>query len=340
MRTLVSSDKLRTLFEAHRERDESAFARAADSIISEELAANHHSSATELKRALQGMTAAKDDSRRTLEMRSIPKDRREGEDLLWVQESSVSTERVTLSPTTAERIARVLEEHRKRHRLQKCGYRPKSKLLFWGAPGTGKTLTAFLLAHELGLPIGVLRLSAVISSFLGDTASHLQRVFARASATPMVLLLDEVDALGKDRDDPNDVGELKRVVNSFLQAIDAFRSNESVLVAASNHQYLLDPALWRRFDDVIEFPLPGVGERKQFLRYLLNGLQFTGSVKEIANQMATLSYADIEHVSVEAIKTMILNDRESLTAREIASELRSWKGSVNAAKRHQGVKRK
>ncbi len=129
-------------------------------------------------------------------------------------------------------------------------------------------------------------------------------------------------------------------MNSFLQAIDAFRSNESVLVAASNHQYLLDPALWRRFDDVIEFPLPGVGERKQFLRYLLNGLQFTGSVQEIANQMATLSYADIEHVSVEAIKTMILNDRESLTAREIASELRSWKGSVNAAKRHQGVKRK
>src|SRR4029078_2848275 len=112
----------RTLFEAHRERDEGAFARAADSIISEELAANHHSSATELKRALTGMAAAKDNSRRTLEMRSIPKDRRDGEDLLWVQESSVSTERVTLSPSTAERISRVLEEHRKRHRLQKCGY--------------------------------------------------------------------------------------------------------------------------------------------------------------------------------------------------------------------------
>jgi AAA+ superfamily predicted ATPase len=135
------------------------------------------------------------------------------------------------------------------------------------------------LAHELGLPVGVVRLNAVISSFLGDTASHLHRVFNLANTTPMVLLLDEVDAVGKNRDDPNDVGELKRVVNSLLQAMDTFDSSKSIIIAASNHQYLLDPALWRRFDALIEFPLPGKTEREIYLQRLLNGVEFDGSLE-------------------------------------------------------------
>lgn len=341
MRTLVSSDKLRTLFEAHRDRNEQAFERAASSIISEELAANHHASATELRRALAGTPNVEHkNGGRHREMRSVPKDRREGEDLLWMQDSSVSPEQVTLAADTASRVARVLEEHRQRQRLLSHGYRPKSKLLFWGPPGTGKTLTAFLLAHELGLPVGVLRLSTVISSFLGDTASHLQRIFSRASASPMVLLLDEVDALGKNRDDPHDVGELKRVVNSFLQAMDAFRAADSILIAASNHQYLLDPALWRRFDDVVPFTMPELEQRRLFLKRLLSGVRFTGSVSQLASQMTRLSYADIERVSVEAVKTMLLEDRETLSSRDILAELRTWKSAVHGARRRPGARPK
>jgi SpoVK/Ycf46/Vps4 family AAA+-type ATPase len=341
MRTLVSSEKLRTLFEAHRERNEPAFERAASSIISEELAANHHASATELRRALAGTNSPEQKSGgRHLEMRTVPKDRREGEDLLWMHNSAVTSEQVTLAAPTATRIARVLEEHRQRQRLLAHGYRPKSKLLFFGPPGNGKTLTAFLLAHELGLQVGVLRLSTVISSFLGDTASHLQRVFSRASAAPMVLLLDEVDALGKNRDDPNDVGELKRVVNSFLQAMDAFRSSESILIAASNHQYLLDQALWRRFDDIVPFPMPDGEHRVLFLKRLLSGIRFTGSIQQVASQMSGLSYADIERVSIEAVKTMVLENRETLSVRDIAAELRLWKAAVQGAQRKAGPRQK
>lgn len=340
MRTQINSDKLRALFEAHSENDEGAFSRAADAIISEELASNHHQSATELQHALRRNQNRMAEPLKPAEVRTIPKDRRNGDDLLLLQESSVTPDRVVLMPETKARIARVLDEHRQRHRLREYGCKPKTKLLFWGPPGTGKTVTASLLASELGLPIGVLRLSTVISSYLGDTAAHLQRVFIKASNTPMVLLLDEADAIGKNRDDPNDVGELKRVVNSLLQALDAFASADTLLIAASNHQYLLDPALWRRFDDVISFPLPGRAERERLLGILLNGVAFRGSSRVLAGQMRGLSFADIEHVAEEAVKTMLLTDRAELSSADVSIELHTWITAVRAAKRKPGERKR
>jgi AAA+ superfamily predicted ATPase len=268
---------------------------------------------------------------RAIESGTSPKDRRSGDDLLSIQESSVTPDRVILSKGTEWKISRVLEEHRGKMQLQKYGYGPKTKLLFWGPPGTGKTLTAHLLAYELGLPIAVLRLNTVISSFLGDTAAHLHRVFSRANSMPMVLLLDEFDAIGKNRDDPHDVGELKRVVNSLLQAMDAFRGTQSILIAASNHQYLLDPGLWRRFDDIVEFPLPSLDERRRLLCLLLNGVQSEFSAAEIGTKMAHLSQADIEHVVKESVKTMILQGREYLRSRDIKDELKLRRSALTAA---------
>lgn len=330
MRTLVSSDKLRTLFEAHRDGNESAFARAADSIISEELAANHHSAATDLKRALGGDKPLNGTTRAPV-MRSIPKDRRLGDDLLLMKESTVSPERVILESSTQARIDRVLEEHRQRKQLNSYGYRPKSKLLFWGPPGTGKTMTALMLGHELGLPVGVVRLSAVISSFLGDTASHLQRIFSQAGSSPMVLLLDEIDAVGKHRDDPNDVGELKRVVNSLLQAMDTFAAGESLVVAASNHQYLLDPALWRRFDDVVHFALPGTQERLKYARLMLSGVRISGALTEFSRRSSGLSFSDLERVIEEAIKSMILTGNDTVSPKDLLVAMSQWRQARSGA---------
>jgi len=332
MRSSVDADKLKKLFRAHQEGNDDAFRQAAESIISEELAANHHSAATELRQALGQGRDTMNGNPKITELAALPKDRRNGEDLLFIQESRVTPDQVVLMPETAKKVARIVEEHRSRDRLGRHGYRPKSKLLFWGPPGNGKTLTAHHLAHELGLPIGVVRLNAVISSFLGDTAAHLQRVFTRAAASPMVLLMDEVDAVGKNRDDPNDVGELKRVVNSLLQGMDSFRSGRSVLVAASNHQYLLDPALWRRFDDVISFPTPEAKQRLDYLRFLLNGVHFEGSLQRMAANMTRMSFADIERVSVEAVKTMLLDDRDSLRTKDMTDELRVWRSSLKSAR--------
>lgn len=317
---MIAEKQLKRLFQAFKERDDVAFYRAAESLIADELAANHHALAQELQQVL-GKQPLKQIPQNGL--RLLPKDRRSGEDLVILEESSIDSTQIVFNQETKAKIERVLDEHRQRQKLAKYGYLPKTKLLFWGPPGCGKTFTAKYLAYELGLPVGLLRLSAVISSFLGDTASHLQRVFNLANTTPMVLLLDEVDAVGKNRDDPNDVGELKRVVNSLLQAMDSFDSSKSIVIAASNHQYLLDPALWRRFDDLIEFSLPTKTERELYLQSLLNGVYFDGSLEYIAKNMSSLSYADIQRITIEAIKTMILEGREQLQSQDISEQLKA-----------------
>jgi SpoVK/Ycf46/Vps4 family AAA+-type ATPase len=326
---MIAEKQLKRLFQAFKERDDVAFYRAAESLIADELAANHHALAQELQQVL-GKQPLKQIPQNGL--RLLPKDRRSGEDLVILEESSIDSTQIVFNQETKAKIERVLDEHRQRQKLAKYGYLPKTKLLFWGPPGCGKTVTAKYLAYELGLPVGLLRLSAVISSFLGDTASHLQRVFNLANTTPMVLLLDEVDAVGKNRDDPNDVGELKRVVNSLLQAMDSFDSSKSIVIAASNHQYLLDPALWRRFDDLIEFSLPTKTEREFYLQSLLNGVYFDGSLEYIAKNMSSLSYADIQRITIEAIKTMILEGREQLQSQDISEQLKAFKKASSEAR--------
>jgi ATP-dependent 26S proteasome regulatory subunit len=157
----------------------------------------------------------------------------------------------------------------------------------------------------------------------------------------MVLLIDEVDAVGKNRDDRNDVGELKRVVNSLLQAMDAFSKNQpSLLIAASNHQYLLDPALWRRFDDVVEFPMPDAVEREKLLKILLSGVTFEGSISQSVRAMTSMSFAEIERATIEAIKTMILEHREVLQWRDLQTEVQRRKISTTRAQKRNGVRPK
>lgn len=332
MRTTVQLEKLKALFQSYRDRNDGAFIRIAEQIIGEELAANHHTSATELQKALGNMRRSMTPLAKLSDISPVsPKDRRNGEELLsFIETPKAPT--VFFTKESKQKIDRILEEHKRATLLQKHGYSPKTKLLFWGPPGCGKTITAQYLAFELGLPLAVVRLNAVISSFLGDTASHLHRIFARAESTPMVLLLDEADALAKHRDDPNDVGELKRVVNSFLQALDTFSSAQSILVAASNHQYLFDPALWRRFDDVVEFTQPSISERQAFIKHLLNGVRFEGLPASVAKQMSGMSYSEIQSIIVESIKSMILGDKEVLSSRDILAELSKAKRATQKAR--------
>ena len=237
---MTRNEQLVSLFRAFGGKRDADFIRIAERIIAEELAANHHSVASELKTALVGVRSGNRGGNGS-ELLGLPKDRRTGEQLLWLQEARVSQDQIVLAKASGRKIDRILEEHRNKILLAGHGYQPKRRILFWGPPGCGKTYTANFLAHELGVPLGTIRLSAAISSFLGDTAAHIQKVFDLAESRPMVLLFDEVDAIAKNRDDVNDVGELKRVVNSLLQSIDAFDSGESIMIAASNHQYLLDP---------------------------------------------------------------------------------------------------
>lgn len=330
---MANAEQLKSLFRAFAERNDATFLKVADTIIAEELAANHHALANDLKKALEQHGASSRSHAVHRPLTTMPKDRRNGDTLIALKESRVSQDQIVLQEAPNRKIQRLLEEHRKRDRLAHYGYRAKNKLLFWGPPGCGKTFTAHYVAHELGLPIGIIRLNAVISSFLGDTASHIQRVFDLAAGSPMVLLLDEVDAIAKERDDPNDVGELKRVVNSLLQAMDTFISSESIIIAASNHQYLLDPAVWRRFDDIVHFAMPERDEREQYLRLLLNGIEFQGSFAHLAKILQGLSFADIQRVTIEAVKTRILQGDTKVRSGDITVQFRALRKDSTLATR-------
>jgi SpoVK/Ycf46/Vps4 family AAA+-type ATPase len=318
---MIEVDRLRQLFRAFRDQDERSFRKVAEAIIADQLAANHHGQAKELRAALGAEAKSHSPHPLNRGLTSLPKDRRSGEQLLTIYHEPANTQHLLLEQSTKQRIDRFVNERRNVRKLASFGYSPKSKLLFWGPPGCGKTLTAHHIANEFGLKVGVVRLSALISSYLGDTASHLQMVFDAAQQTPMVVLFDEIDTVAKSRDDSRDVGELKRVVNSLLQAMDTFTAKESILIGASNHQYLLDPAIWRRFDDVILFPLPSVEVRTRFIQHHLNGVLFKGSINSLVKKTSGLSLAQLEHLLIESIKLMILEDRKQLTAEQVAMEL-------------------
>ncbi len=305
--------------------------RAAGAIIAEEATANHHSLASQLQKAL-GPT--RNGNGRAPELRPLQGNNRPADGLLFFPPVGSEDMRILFCPETQTQITRVLEEHRQRLRLAEHGYRPKSRLLLWGPPGCGKSLTARYLSQQLGMPLGVLRLSAAVSYYLGETSVRLQQAFDTAATTPMVLFFDEIDALGKNRDDSNDIGELKRVVNSLLQAMDGFSDTRSILVAASNHQHLLDDAAWRRFDAIIHFPLPGEEERSKFLSRLLNGVRVTGQRSSAIRASKGMSFADIEKAVTEAVKTMILSDSPEIKVGNVIAEIKAVKSTTVKARRH------
>jgi len=186
------------------------------------------------------------------------------------------------------------------------GLAPARMLLFCGLPGTGKTMAAHWLAQELKLPLLTLNLATVMSSYLGKTGNNLKAVFDHAISRPCVLLLDEFDAIAKRRDDGSDVGELKRLVNVLLQALDEWPAN-SMLVAATNHGDLLDPAVWRRFDNVMNFEKPDAALITQYLQDLSIN---ENTRKSLAKLMEGESFSAIAALVMSARKHALLEKTE------------------------------
>nr|WP_240978845.1 ATP-binding protein [Longimicrobium terrae] len=185
--------------------------------------------------------------------------------------------------------------------------------MFHGPPGCGKTLAASVLAGELGVPLMTVRFDGLFSRFLGATASHLKVIFDEMPRRPAVYLFDEFDAVGKSRGDGQEVGEVRRVVTSFLQLMDADRSG-SVIIAATNYAELLDHAVFRRFDVLIPFALP---DRDQVIRLLSLRLKAFKTSSKLLQQLAAktegLSFADVSRACDDAIRSMILSGRKELT---------------------------
>lgn len=217
--------------------------------------------------------------------------------------------KVVLSKRNKAKLESFILNYQNADKLNSLGITISNSMLLYGPPGCGKTKCAYFIAKQLNLPLVIARLDSLISSYLGTTAKNIRALFEFVQKMPCVLFLDEFDAIAKARDDNNELGELKRVVNSLLQNIDKM-SKDSLILAATNHQQLLDPAIWRRFDYKLEIELPDKEAISNLVYLFSNGIyEFSQKeILEISTLLDGLSGSDIEEIITKAIRNSVINN--------------------------------
>lgn len=306
---MASADQLKALFKSHLDGDSERFYSVALQVAAHEAKSGHGKLAKELRDIVDEAKG-----KRGLDA-PVPIARPRGElaNLLEVSYPKTRLSEMIIGKSLEEQIKRVIREQRHAERILEHGLSPRRKLLLTGPPGTGKTMTASVLAGELGLPLLQVRLDGLITKFMGETAAKLRQIFDTTGQTRGVYLFDEFDAIGSQRGLANDVGEIRRVLNSFLAMIEQDNSH-SLVLAATNHPGILDVALFRRFDDVLHYDLP---DETQMAKLLLARLGRV-AVKEIdweklARTALGLSYGDITQVCNETLKDALIHKSEKVS---------------------------
>ena len=239
----------------------------------------------------------------------IPTDNDSGFHLFHIDTQYHNFDDLIILDETKERLMNIVVENKSAKRLYAHGFKPENKILFCGPPGTGKTLSARIISSEIGYPFAYVHFDSIVSSLLGQTATNLRKIFDFIEMGKFVVLFDEFDIVGKKRDDPHEHGEIKRVVNNFMQMLDRY-DGASIILAATNHQHLLDKAIWRRFNDVIYFDLPDGPRRQQLFTKYLRVMRREAGVNPdgLAEITSGYSAADIAQTCERALKRSILDD--------------------------------
>jgi SpoVK/Ycf46/Vps4 family AAA+-type ATPase len=323
---MTTADQIKALLTSHAEGDSAQFYSIAMQIAAAEARMGRGKFAEELRALID-----KAKTRLPVSAGPIPLNRPRGElaDLLSVSYPKTKIADMVLGPIATGKLARVIREHKSIRPIRSHGLAPRRKLLLVGKPGTGKTLTASALAGELGLPLFVVHLDGLISKFMGATGAKLRLVFDAIAQTRAVYLFDEFDSIGSERGLGNDVGEIRRVVSTFLQMVEQDHS-DSVIIAATNHIALLDRALFRRFDDIIRFEMPNAEQAKLMLQSRLSGFKPAKiNWTTIARLAAGLSYADITRACEDAIKDVLISGRNAISQADVASALRERSSTMS-----------
>ncbi|MHC5310570.1 AAA family ATPase [Myroides sp. LJL116] len=217
-----------------------------------------------------------------------------------------------LSDEVVNKLERIIREYKQRDKLSKFGLHNRSKVLLSGLPGTGKTATASVIASELKLPLYVVMMDKLVTKYMGETASKLRLIFDMMVSKRGVYLFDEFDALGAERGRDNEVGEMRRVLNSFLQFLEQDKS-ESLIFGATNNLRILDSALFRRFDDIINYDIPTKEEIERLIHLKLRDFLGGYSLEPIVNKAIGLSHAEITNACNDALKEIILDNKKQVS---------------------------
>jgi len=323
---MASPQQITALLRSHTVADEERFRAVAMQIAANEAARGKPEFAAEIKRILAQSGARKvpEAGAPDLQSNSVPFIRLQGElgQLIRPVEPSVGLAQVVLSEKVRARLSRVVREQLHFSRIREHGLRPRQRILLLGPPGCGKTMTAQALAHDLGLPLFVVRLDALFTKFLGETAAKLRVVFDAIETHRAVFLFDEFDSLGLARGAQHDVAEMRRVLNSLLVFIENLRGH-SLLVAASNHPDALDPALFRRFDDILRYSAPSKKEIEALLRQrLATQLETVFEWSKMVTAAKGLSLAEIARAADEALKEALIEENVRVDTELVVTALR------------------
>lgn len=323
---MATAEQLKALVQSYTAGDQSRFMSVTMQIAAHAARTGKEKLAADLQKLID--EARKRDSQ-SVGLQAVPI-ARPGGDLSGLVAATYPHQRLAdmvLDEYTHNKLSRVLTEYRQREKLLSHGFHPRRKLLLAGPPGCGKTMTASVLAAELGLPLLYVQLHTLITKFMGETAAKLHLVFDAMRQTRGVYLFDEFDAIGAHRGAENDVGEIRRVLNSFLQFLERDDS-DSIIIAATNYQDMLDHALFRRFDDVIQYEVPNPDMVRHLIENRLSAFELKRiGWKTITDKAGGLSHADIVSACEDAAKDAILDDSRRVTTTML-------KQALNGRERH------
>jgi enoyl-CoA hydratase/carnithine racemase/predicted AAA+ superfamily ATPase len=323
----MKANLIENLIVSHCTGEESKFANAVSELIKDEEKKGNIPLAARLRKAYETKQKSKSEPSFNVSAAGFapqsqaiaPRDKDSLLELYEIVHSDIKLADVILPETQKNALEQLIEEQKNAEALKKHNIEPANRLLLCGPPGCGKTMTAYAIGHALGLPIAYVRLDGLVSSYLGQTSTNLRKVFDSVRNQRIILFLDEFDAIAKKRDDSNELGELKRVVTTLLQNFDNMPANV-LLIAATNHEHLLDPAIWRRFNLTITLELPDEAQRLILLQKWMNEYAISESQyknrggNNMSYQYTTLLVEQQE----KGIMVVTLNRPEKLNAMNMA----------------------
>ncbi len=319
---MSTSRQVIALLKSHLEGEEQQFLTVAMQVAAHEARQGHGKVAQEIRSLVD---QAKEKKSQFVDKKSgpIPLIQPKGDllNLLSARYSDMRLADMVLPESLYQRLMRVVTEQANSNLLKQHNLNPRRKILLVGAPGTGKSMTADAIAGELKLPLFTVLYEGLFTKFMGETATQLKLIFDAMSSTRGVYFFDEFDALGSQRSNSHDVGEIRRVLNSCLQYLENDNS-DSLIIAATNHPDLLDKALYRRFDDVIQYELPGSDVVVKLIRSRLVTFQLNWQIWDgILVAAQGLSQAEVIRSVTEVAKNAVLDGRKVISEDEVIAEI-------------------